>query len=129
MKRRCRRLVRMTTGCRPGVVLLEVIVALTVLAISGVSLLALTVQSERAVSAAQDGLREIRAAHAFMESVALWERSDLDRHLGSRAEGPFVLVVDRVAPAIYRATLYDEPTMGHGRRPVLETSLYRRELP
>src|SRR5690242_14563181 len=101
---------------RRGVVLLEVIVALTVLGTAGISLLSLAVQSQRAVADAQRGLREIRVAHAFMESVALWGRADLDHHLGSRAEGPFVLFVDHASPEIYRATLFDTPVQGHAPR-------------
>lgn len=113
---------------RHGSALLEVIAALTVFAIAGVSLLELTVQAGRAVAGSRRAIHEIVSANAFLESVALWPRSDLDRHLGTHREGMFDLTVNRPTPTLYVVVLENRANQSTDRRVVLETTLYR-ELP
>src|SRR6185437_15184452 len=88
-------------GRPPGMVLLEVLVAMTILAVGGAAIVSL--------------------ASAFLDAVALWPRADLDRHLGVRAEGAWHLVVERPLPTLYQVTLTDS---AHDHD-ILSTTLYR----
>lgn len=110
---------------RAGAALLEVVVALALLATAGVTLLASSIQSSSAMRHLVDGGRELRAANAFMESIALWSRADLDRHLGVRREGPFVLTVARPTPTLYAIALAEPTPSGAAGRVLLETTLFR----
>ncbi|HEY7877801.1 MAG TPA: prepilin-type N-terminal cleavage/methylation domain-containing protein [Gemmatimonadaceae bacterium] len=109
---------------RHGMVLLEVIVALTILAVGAIAMVTLGSASLHAVARADAADRDMRRANALFEAVALWPRTDLDRHLGDRPEGPWLLRVDRPLPTLYVVTLADTAS-GHL---VLETSLYRAEV-
>lgn len=113
---------------RRGSALLEVIVALTVFAIAGVSLLELTVEAGHAVARSRGAVHELLSANAFLESVALWPRSDLDRHLGTHREGMFDLTVNRPTLTLYVVVLENRANQSTDSRVVLETTLYR-ELP
>ena len=108
---------------RRGAALLEVIVALTILATSGATVVALMAQSADAVRRARETETEIRRASAFFDAVALWTREDLDRHLGSREQGPWRMRVDRPEQTIYAVTLTDSL----GARSLLSTVLFRPE--
>lgn len=106
-------------------VLLEAIVALTILAISATTMVSLAASSLDAVSRADRLDAETRRASALLDAVALWPRADLDRHLGDRPEGPWDLRVDRPAPTLYVIALRDTATGAV----LLATSLYRPEAP
>lgn len=108
---------------RGGMVLLEAIIALAMLAIGAVSLITLADESLRAVRRAEAADAATARASAFLDAVALWPRSDLDRHLGERVEGGWRLRVERPLPTLYTVTLAD--TLNHDV--VLATSLYRPE--
>lgn len=110
---------------RRGMVLLEAIVALTILAVGATTMVALAASSLDAVSRANDADAETRRASALLEAVSLWPRADLDRHLGDRAEGPWDLRIDRPSPTLYMVVLRD--TTNHAV--LLATSLYRAEAP
>jgi type II secretory pathway pseudopilin PulG len=108
---------------RHGVVLLEAIVALTILTVAGLATVAIVRQAIDSVRRAQDAELEIRHASAFMDAIALWPRADLDRHLGDRSEGPWRLVIDRPVPTLYLVVLTDSSS----RRELVRTALYRPE--
>lgn len=108
---------------RQGMVLLEVIVGLTILAVGATTLVALAGESLRAVARANDADSEMRRADAFLQDVALWPRADLDRHLGHRREGAWDMRVDRPSPTLYVVTLSDTVS----GRSLLHTSLFRAE--
>ena len=110
---------------RRGMTLLEVLVALAILASAGLALVTLGGVSWRAVRVAREADRSLREANAFFEAVALWPREDLDRHLGARVQGPWRMRVDRPAPTLYVVTLADSS----GRLTLLETALFRPEPP
>jgi len=101
-------------------VLLEVIVGLTILAVGATTMVALADASLRSVSRAVAADDAIVNADDFLQAVALWPRADLDRHLGNRAEGRWQMRIDRPKPALYTVTLYDS-----AGRAVLHTSLFR----
>ena len=108
---------------RRGMVLLEVIVGLTILAVSATTMVELAGESLRAVARANDADAEMRRADALLQAVALWPRADLDRHLGDRLEGAWNMRVDRPSPTLYTVTLRDTLT----GRAMLRTSLFRAE--
>lgn len=106
-------------------VLLEAIVALTILAVGATTIVALAASSLDAVSRANAADAETRRANALLEAVSLWPRADLDRHLGDRPEGPWDLRIDRPSPTLYTAAIRDTST----NAVLLATSLYRAEEP
>jgi type II secretory pathway pseudopilin PulG len=110
---------------RTGVILLEVMVALVILSVAGMTAVVLAAESSRAVAHAREADGAMRAASAFLDAVALWPRADLDRHLGDRPQGRWRMRVDRPVSALYVVTLRDGTTGAE----VLTTSLYRPAPP
>jgi hypothetical protein len=98
-------------------------VALVILASAGTVVVSMVAESARAVQRVRESEKEMRAANAFFNAVALWPRADLDRHLGDRREGRWIMRVDRPGVTLYVVTLSDSIT----RATVLRTSLYRPE--
>jgi len=93
--------------CRSGVALLEVIVALTIIAICGVTATAMVHQTFSSIESARRVDHELRRANAFLALVTLWPREDLERRLGSHSQGDWVLQIDHPSPSLYRVALYD----------------------
>jgi len=106
-------------------VLLEVIVAITMLAIGATMLVTLAASSLDAVARAETADADVRRASALLEAVSLWPRADLDRHLGDRAEGRWDLRIDRPSPTLYTVVLRDSTT----RSVLIATSIYRAAAP
>jgi hypothetical protein len=106
-------------------VLLEAIVALTILTVASLASVGMVRQGIESVRRAQEAEHDVRKASAFMEAIALWPRADLDRHLGNRAEGPWRLQIDRPVPTLYLVALTDSLS----RRELVRTALYRPEPP
>lgn len=111
------------TAPRRGAVLLEVVVALTILATGGVAMIALASQSMDSLRRATAAERETERASAFLHAVALWPRADLDRHLGDRPQGSWRLLVERSLPTLYTVSLTDST----GERTLITTALFRTE--
>ncbi len=85
-----------------GVVLLEVIIALTILSVSGLSMTALVSAGfdvQRQVEARE---LELRSADRVLAAYALLTRDELDLRLGQRKVGEFRVTVQRPDPALYR---------------------------
>lgn len=112
---------RCTPRARRGAALLEAIVALTILATAGAAVVAIAAQSAHAVERAQAADENSRRASAFLDAVALWPREDLDRHLGVREQGHWLMAVDHPSSSVYAITLADSG----GGRVLLRTALYR----
>jgi type II secretory pathway pseudopilin PulG len=108
---------------RHGVVLLEAIVALTIVTIAALATVAIVRQGIDSARRAEASEAAIRRANAFMEAIALWPRADLDRHLGNRPEGVWRLVIERPVPTLYLVALTDSV----GQRELVRTALYRPE--
>ena len=73
---------------------------------------------------------ETRRASAFFDAVALWPRDDLDRHIGDRREGAWILTVTRPTTTLYVVVLRTAPDSAAGRffsREILRTDLFRPE--
>ena len=108
---------------RAGVVLLESLVALVILTTAGAAAVTLVAEAARDVQRVRGAEMEIRDASAFMDAVSLWSRDDLDRHIGDRRQGAWLMRVDRPTPTLYVATLADTATHAE----LLRTSLFRPE--
>jgi len=106
---------------RPGVVLLEVIVAMTIFSVGALSVLLLSAEDNDAVARAQARATEMQHASTFLNEVALWPREDLDRHLGERPQGAWLLRIDHPSPPLYTVTLRDSSVV----TALLSTTLYR----
>lgn len=106
---------------RRGVALLEVLVALAILGVMGSAFIEIAVQSAKVAQLARDEERRMSSASDFLEKVSLWERADLDRHLGDHPEGAWRLRLSRVSGDIYDVAVTDST----GGRMLLQTSIYR----
>jgi hypothetical protein len=105
-------------------VLLEVIVALTIFMIAGLSTAVWVRQTLLTVDHARIAVEDVSAASDYLDRIALWPREDLDRHLGVRRAGPWLVQVERPTPTIYVVVIGDSSTA----RPLLRTWLYRAEI-
>jgi len=114
---------RRELGTRRGLVLLEVIVALSILSVAGVSVVSLAASALSTMARANQADVASQHGNHFFDAVSLWPRADLDRHLGDRLEGPWRLRVERPIPTLYVVSLRDSTT----DRILFATSLYRPE--
>lgn len=85
-----------------GVALLEVLAAVTILGLVGLALLGLAAEGARAVAEAERRERELADQERLLAAHTLLARSDLDRRLGVREIGPYVVEVQRPEPELYR---------------------------
>ena len=111
---------------RRGAVLLEALVALTVLGLVGsgvVSLLAASVRAEQRVAAAEHTLE---AADRVLTAMSLLDRRELDRRLGAREVGEFLAVVTRPEATLYRLSIADRALPD---AELLVTVVYRPVVP
>jgi len=109
---------------RRGAVLLEALVALAVLATVGSAAAWTASEAIRAVGRVHETETQIRSAARLLTAVSLWPREDLDRHLGSRRQGPWRMQINRVHPTLYDVTLADAVT----GRVLLWTTLFRDDV-
>lgn len=114
---------RRRRSARPGVVLLEMLVALAILGAAGAALATLAVGATDAVRRAERLDDDVCRASAFLDVVGLWPREDLDRRLGAHPQGEWLLDVQHVAPTLYTVAIADSGDV----RPLLHTALYRAE--
>jgi prepilin-type N-terminal cleavage/methylation domain-containing protein len=108
-------------NARRGTTLIEILVALAILSLAGSALASLARQTMQSARRAWDQDAELRRASALFDAVALWTREDLDRHLGARRQGPWVMLIARDDESVYSIVLSDST----GRRELLRTALYR----
>lgn len=108
---------------RSGAVLLEVIIALTILATAGLGAVIMVAETGRVVERARAIEREVEAASALMDAVSLWPREDLDRHLGDHPQGAWRMSVDRESGSLYVVTISDTAKGAA----LISTVLYRKE--
>lgn len=110
---------------RPGATLIEAVVALTLLALvglTGVELARAAADSGRLVA---DSESTFERASDLLGAVTLWSRRELDQRLGERVQGDWRLELQRIAPELYLATLRDST----GTVTILRTALFRRSTP
>ena len=118
-------LLRRMQGGAPGMALLEVIVAITILAVAALSTVAWVSQAAATVVRAGKAAAEVDSASDYLDRIALWTRADLDRHLGARRQGAWTVTVERPTSELYMVTMRDS-TNAHT---ILRTTLYRPEIP
>jgi type II secretory pathway pseudopilin PulG len=106
------------------VALLEVLAALTIFATAAVSVVGLLAQSTEHERRAESAEQRLADEERLLAAVALLTRDDLDRRLGRRAAGPYVVEIQRPVRTLYRVTvaLGDAPDA-----PDLATLVYRPE--
>jgi hypothetical protein len=105
-------------------VLLEVIVALTIFMIAGLSTAVWVRQTMLTVDHTHATVAEVTAASDYLDRIALWPREDLDRHLGVRHEGPWLVQIERPTPTIYAVAIAESGSA----LPLLHTWLYRAAI-
>ena len=114
-----------TRDNRPGAVLLEAIIALAILSISGIALLQLTSESYLAVSVAAAEEFRMRSATRLLDAASLWSRTELDQRLGARVQGEMLMSIARTTATLYHVRLFDR----NGGALLLSTTLYRPVRP
>ncbi len=93
-----------------GTVLLEVILALTLLLVSGVSIVSLLGASLRSEHELAEREATILEADRILATLTLLTKTDLDRRLGRHPVGRFVAEVRRPEPGLYRIALRETDT-------------------
>ena len=106
---------------REGMVLLEVIIAMTITAVAGLSSVTWARQTVDAVTHARESANTVRKAAEYLDHISLWPRIDLDRHLGARRAGPWTVTVGRPTATLYIVVIADSTA----NVVLLRTVLYR----
>lgn len=88
-----------------GMTLLEVLVALALLAAGGAALLATASAALREERQARTEERAVDAASRVLAATSLLTGADLDRRLGERVVGEFLVRVERPEPGLYRVSV------------------------
>jgi type II secretory pathway component PulJ len=104
-----------------GVVLLEVLAALTIFAFAAASAIGLLSQLSATEQRMHANERVVADQDRLMAAYSLLTREDLDRRLGPRAVGAYVVEVQRPTATLYRVTVGDSTGVE------LVTLLYRPE--
>jgi type II secretory pathway component PulJ len=88
-----------------GVALLEVLLALVILSLSGLAAIALVNSAirDQADMAARE--QETRTASRVLTALTLLKSTELSQRIGRRALGEFMVNVSRPEPAFYRVAL------------------------
>jgi type II secretory pathway pseudopilin PulG len=105
-----------------GAALLEAVVSLSILGSTGVALAAQVQQSYESLRRATEAELRFLDASVFLDAIALWPSTDLDRRLGDRRNGPWRLEITRVLESVYEVTLRDST----GHYTFATTTVYRR---
>lgn len=106
-----------------GAVLLEVLVALTIVTVAGLSVVGLLGAGLRAEQEARDREGVLATEERVLAAMTLLRRSELDQRIGRRAIGEFMVDVGRPERTLYRIAI------GQGRSAHVEdlvTVVYRR---
>lgn len=90
-----------------GIALLEVLLALVILATAGTALIVLVAEALDRVQWARAREDRYTDANAILVRLALRDRRGLDIRLGRRAEGAFLVDVQRPRPMLYRLAILD----------------------
>jgi len=96
--------VRPVRGNR-GATLIEVLVALVILAVVGMSLLCLANEALRLSSSAREKEYSLVDQERLLTAYALLTRHELDQRLGERRIGPYLVTVQRPEPTLYRISV------------------------
>ena len=107
---------------RPGTALLEALVAVTILSISGIGMVTHVAQTIASVRSMNERDRQARAAAEELQRVLLWTQSELGARAGRTRTTCCDMDVRQLSPTLYRVALADTATGSF----ILETSVYAR---
>lgn len=88
-----------------GAVLLEVLVAVTILAFAGIAFVELVGMGAYDAASAQVRERELADEERLLAAWSLLSKTDLDRRLGRREVGPYFVEVQRPERGLYRIAI------------------------
>ncbi|PYP63763.1 MAG: hypothetical protein DMD37_05090 [Gemmatimonadetes bacterium] len=88
-----------------GIALLEVLAAVAILGVAGIALVELVAGGTRAVATARAREQELGDEDRLLAAYTLLRREDLDRRLGDREVGPYVVNVQRPERTLYRIAI------------------------
>jgi type II secretory pathway component PulJ len=107
-----------------GVILLEVLIALTIVGVTGASLVAATAALLRAEEQARRIEQSMNPQEEVLAAVSLFTRAELDQRIGTRTVGRYRVEIERPRPSLYRIEVVAPDSAG---LPALVTVVYRRE--
>jgi hypothetical protein len=99
-------------------------VAVAILATAGMTLVSLLAQSADHERRAEEVEQRLADEERLLTAITLLSREDLDRRLGRRTTGPYVVEVQRPTRVLYRVTIASADSAA---RPDLATLVYRPE--
>ena len=111
----------MRLEARTGTALLDVVVALTLLGLSGVALIAVVGQTARTMRSVAFTERETRLAARELDRFVLYDRAQLIAMTGRRAVRDWSLDVEQVDTDLFDVAIARTDTSP----PLLRTTLYR----
>jgi hypothetical protein len=91
-----------------GEVLLEVLVALTIFTVTGLSVVSLLGAGARAEQDARERERVLAAEERVLVAMTLLRREELDQRIGRHPVGEFVVDVERPERTLYRIAIAQE---------------------
>lgn len=106
-----------------GVALLEVLVALVILATSGLALAEMVGAGIRGERDSREREQTLATEERLLAALTLLNREELDQRLGRREIGEFIIDIQRPEPPLYRIAVLQQ------RSPYVEdlvTVVYRR---
>ena len=104
---------------RAGSALLDVVVALVVLGLSGTGLIALVGQSAHSVRHVRDAEREVRRASDQLARLVVADRARLLAMVGQTVSHGWIVTIVQSSPDLFDVVIADTTA------PVLRTTLYR----
>src|SRR5919198_1733616 len=94
-----------------GVVLLEVMVALVILATAGIALVETVGAGLRAERDARERENTLAAEERLLAALTLLNRGELDQRIGRREIGEFVVDIQRPERALYRIAVIQKQSL------------------
>lgn len=101
--------------------LLEVLLGIAILSMSGVALITLLTQTVHTVRHGRDTERRIMSASKLLNRATLWSTTELDVHVGRQRIDTWNLDVQMTQPDLYSLTVLDTLTGAA----ILQTMVYR----
>lgn len=95
----------MRVADRRGVALLEVLAALVILSVTGLALVELVTDATRALTEAHARESEIADQDRLLTAYSLLTIDELNRRLGRRDVGPYVVEIQRPERSLYRLSV------------------------
>jgi hypothetical protein len=106
-----------------GSALLDVVIALAVLGLSGVALVTLLGQTAHSMRGVRTTERELRQASDELGRSVVYDRARLVAMVGKSVSHGWVVDVVQAAPDLFDVSVAATPTT----RPLLRTTVYRRD--